>query len=378
MTDVFAPPAFDPGVPPPPKTRLPRWAKALIASTVVFAVVVAAGFVIRVPYSTIAPGSAVELNDKVSVEGAESFPPDGAIELLFIRERNHINLWRYVQARLDGDIELVKEELLNPEGRSQVELNQEAAQQMADAKNFATKVALEAAGYEVQSDNGLTVSGLFVDLPADKVLRLGDVILAADGKTITENEDLVAVINTHKVGEDVTLRIKRDGKNETVKVPVAADPERERVIIGVLGSPRYRFPIKVAVDTSGIGGPSAGLAMSLAILDDLTPGNLTGGQRVAVTGTIDSGGNVGPIGGIAQKAVAARSSGAKLFLVPKCSPDLEPDALQVCQSEIQQAADHAGKDVTVVPVGTFDEAVAALRDAGGDPVTRVAPRERVA
>jgi PDZ domain-containing protein len=267
---------------------------------------------------------------------------------------------------------------LNPDGRSQVELNQEAAQQMADAKNYATKVALEEAGYTVPNDNGLVVSGLFVKLPADKVLRLGDIILTADGKTIFENEDLVTAINKHKVGEEVALGIQRDGKRQTVHVPVAEGPERTRVVIGVMGSPRYRFPVKVSVDTRGIGGPSAGLAMSLAILDDLTPGNLTGGQKVAVTGTIDPAGNVGPIGGIAQKAIAARSSGANLFLVPKCSPDLAADAMQACEDELQQAADRAGKSVRVIPVATFDEAVAALRDAGGDPVTPVAPRERVA
>src|SRR5205085_9130207 len=86
--------------------------------------------------------------------------------------------------------------------------------------------------------------------------------------------------------------------------------------IGVELSPRFTFPVKVSVDTTNIGGPSAGLAMTLAILDDLTPGNLTGGARVAVTGTIDPNGNVGEIGGIEQKAVAARAAGVTLFIVP--------------------------------------------------------------
>ena len=91
-------------------------------------------------------------------------------------------------------------------------------------------------------------------------------------------------------------------------------------MIGVHVFPHFDFPVKVAVDTAGIGGPSAGLAMTLAILDDLTPGDLTGGKRVAVTGTIDPEGNVGEIGGIEQKAVAAQAAGAQLFIVPAVQP----------------------------------------------------------
>ena len=146
--------------------------------------------------------------------------------------------------------------------------------------------------------------------------------------------------------------------------------------------------MKVDVDTAGIGGPSGGLAMTLAILDDLTPGNLTGGKRTAVTGTIDSDGHVGEIGGIEQKAIAARAAGAKLFLVPQCatpSADLSDAdkqaadaAFAACQTDLERATKRAGSKVKVVPVATFDDALRVLRENGGDPVTSVGPSAKAA
>jgi len=111
--------------------------------------------------------------------------------------------------------------------------------------------------------------------------------------------------------------------------------------------------------------------MTLAILDDITPGNLTGGARVAVTGTIDPDGNVGEIGGIEQKAVAARARHAKLFIVPQCLP--EEGDVAACQKDLAAAQKRAGSGLKVIPVATFAEALAALRANGGAAVVKVGP-----
>jgi PDZ domain-containing protein len=108
--------------------------------------------------------------------------------------------------------------------------------------------------------------------------------------------------------------------------------------------------------------------MTLAIIDDLTPGDLTGGERVAVTGTISDDGHVGEIGGLPQKAVAAKSAHAQLFIVPKCT---EPVGRAACNAELAQARKRSG-DTPIVSVENVDEALRALRKAGGDPVERVA------
>jgi PDZ domain-containing protein len=356
------------------KRRVPLWGKVGLGAAILLIAIVIAGFVIHVPYSTLSPGDAVPLTQLVRVTGAKTYPePRGDIRLLFVRERNHVNLWRYLQAELDSDTEVLKEKELNPTGQSQAQLNAEADQQMADAKNAGTKVALEAAGYQVRAAPGLTVSEFVPGMPAEKVLKYGDVILTADGRTITGNRDLTDVIGKHRVGEQVTLEILRGGKRKTVKVGIASEANRR--FIGVLASPRFDFPVKVDVDTAGIGGPSGGLAMSLAILDDLTPGNLTGGERVAVTGTIGVAGTVGEIGGIEQKAVAARAAGARLFIVPACTT---PETKASCETDLQRATKRAGAKVKVVPVETFNEALHVLRENGGDPVEKVGPDAKAA
>ncbi len=348
--------------------RVPLWGKIGTGAAILFFVIVVAGFVIHVPYSTLSPGEAVQLTQLVRIEGTKTYPePRGDIRLLFVRERNHVNLWRYLQAQLDSDTEVIKEKEINPSGRSQKQQNDQAAQQMADAKSAATNVALEAAGFHVRSAPGLIVSDFVPDMPAEKVLKFGDVILSADGHAIKRSRDLSDAIAKHKVGEQVTLEILRDGERRTVKVGIVSQDDRN--LIGVQLSPRFDFPFKVDVDTAGIGGPSGGLAMSLAILDDLTPGNLTGGKRVAVTGTIGYAGTVGEIGGIEQKAVAARAAGARLFIVPACST---PQTMASCETDLQRATKRAGSKVKVVPVATFDEALRVLRENGGDPVEKVA------
>ena len=113
--------------------------------------------------------------------------------------------------------------------------------------------------------------------------------------------------------------------------------------------------------------------MTLAIFDDLTPGDLAGSARVAVTGTIDDAGGVGEIGGIEQKAVAARAAHVTLFIVPQCSPDDPAAALASCKADLVRTAKRAGSKIKVVPVSTFAQALKVLRDNGGAPVAASVP-----
>jgi len=353
----------------PPARRRGTWLKLTALGLFVLAgLVTIAGFVIHVPYTTIAPGEALSLPPLVSISGAPTYATTrGDIRLLFVREAGHVSLWRYLQARLDPDIDLLRDASANPGQLTSEQLNAEGLQQMADAKSAASVVAVEAAGYKVGTEPGLVVSDLYPGLPAIKVLRWGDVILSADGHKITRADDLSRWIAKHKVGDQVVLAVVRGGKPLTERVSVAT--QQGRKIVGVLVSPRFTLPFKVSVDTRDIGGPSAGLAMTLSIFDDLTPGNLTGGVRVAVTGTIDAQGNVGEIGGIQQKAVAARAAGVSLFIVPRCSPQDSPADHASCTADLAAATKLAGRKIAVKPVSTFLQALQVLRDAGGARVT---------
>jgi Lon-like protease len=375
-----APPGAAAGAPAPARHHVGWPARILFGLAFLVVIVIIAGFVIRVPYTTIAPGDALSLPPRITVDRTHSFPDDrGDIRLLFVREANHVNLWQYLRARLDSDIDLVKDAVVNPGKLTGEQLNAQGLQQMADAKMAATVVALRAAGYKAKLAPGVTVNDLSPDMPAIDALQWGDVILSADGKAVNEPAQLSAAIAQHKVGDTVTLGIERDGKHLTVPVKIGVFPRPpgstapQQKGIGVELAPRYTFPFPVNVDTTGIGGPSAGLAMALSITDALTPGNLTGGERVAVTGTVDTAGNVGEIGGIEQKAVAARAAGVRLFLVPQCSPADPQPALALCRADLDRAKKRAGSKIKVVPVSTFAQALQVLQDVGGTPVSTTVP-----
>ena len=199
-----------------------------------------------------------------------------------------------------------------------------------------------------------------------KVLQPCDQVLAADGHVLKQPEDLSKIVRAHAVGTKVTLRIVRAGKTLTEQVPVTTAPPPDKThIIGVDLTLRYKIPVDIRINTSDVSGPSAGLAMTLAIIDALTPGQLTGGKKIAVTGTIDASGHVGEIGGLPQKALTARAAGARLFIVPTCADDGNKAA---CLKDTATARKRVGKSVVLAPVSTLAQALQALRDAGGAPL----------
>ena len=242
---------------------------------------------------------------------------------------------------------------------------------MARSQLAAKKLALEAAGYTVPVGEGVTVLAVSPSRPAADVLKQGDVLLQVDGKPLDQPDSLSEAVKTHKAGDTVEVVLERDGKQQTVQVPTVAGDDGKPVI-GVYVSGRYDFPIDVNVDTSNIGGPSAGLAMTLSIVDTLTPGDLSGGKRVAVTGTISEDGSVGEIGGISQKATSAKAAGAEVFIVPACT---RTDIKKECERDLAKAKERAG-DLQVIPVATFDEALKALQGHRRRTRRRSRPRSR--
>ena len=113
----------------------------------------------------------------------------------------------------------------------------------------------------------------------------------------------------------------------------------------------YAYPFPVSINVIDIGGPSAGLAMTLGVIDTLSGGKLTGGHTVAATGTMDSLGNVGDVGGVAQKTIAVENAGATIFLVPP--------------GEYKDAKSKQRPGLKIYAVSTLDQALKVLPDHGG-------------
>jgi PDZ domain-containing protein len=368
MTDQeLSPPSEDDA-----RRTVPRWLKWFAGIGAVIIAVGIAGTVIRLPYTTFSPGSALDLAPLVSVKGARSYDNSGDVMLLFVRERDRVNVWSWLQAKLDPDIDLVKTEKVTG-GRSRKHAGEQAACDMTQSKNYARVAALTELGYTVKPLPGVDIVGfpegskttktstgttvVPIPFPAEDLLLPCDSITSVDGRKIAQPEDVSKLIGRHRPGTKATLRVVRGDQTLTVKVPVTEYEGRR--IIGISAGPRYDIPVDINVDTSNISGPSAGLAMTLAIIDHLTPGDLAGGKRVAVTGTITPDGEVGQIGAIRQKAISAKAADAQIFLVPACGKD------RVCSEDLRRLKQRVGKSIDVEPVATIDQALRVLRGAGG-------------
>jgi PDZ domain-containing protein len=248
------------------------------------------------------------------------------------------------------------------------EENREASvQEMAMSQEVATKVALEELGYEVEvSGTGTVISGVIEGTPAAEVLEPFDVITRIDGEPTPTDADLRALLAERSPGDVVRVTYERgpDAEEGEADVEMVADPDDpDRALLGVVQvftrDLAFEFPFTVRIDTEDVGGPSAGLALTLGILDVLTPGSLTGGRDVAVTGTISTDGVVGEVGGVAQKTVAANGTDAEVLLVPAAEAEL--------------AERFADDDVEVVGVRTLDDALDALTRLGGNADEVAAP-----
>jgi PDZ domain-containing protein len=350
MEHTTAPAPPPPTVPPPPgaSRRSLAWPAALAAlgTLLVIGLLVAAAFV-RVPYVVISPGSATPLDGEVlEIEGAPTYPHAG--ELLYLTvavSTRDPNLYRYLFARLDPDATVDRRQaVIGCAGFP--ETARLAREQMDQSQDVAKTVALRRLGYAVPArPSRVLVVGVVCDGPSRGRLELGDVVVAVDGTPVTTADEVRPLIVARAPGETVEFTVERDGRRETVGVRVGARDGQAYAGIVTQTDRRHTFPVDVRIDTARVSGPSAGLAFALAVIDDLTPGDLTGGADVAVTGTIAEDGSVGRVGGVAQKAVVAREAGARLLLVPA--------------DEVAEARARAG-DVRVVGVRTLDEALDAL------------------
>ena len=156
----------------------------------------------------------------------------------------------------------------------------------------------------------------------------------------------------------ITVIPHRGGKNVLRRVELMASPDDpSRTIIGFipLDTRTVNLPFNVEIETDSIGGPSAGLAFTLALLDELTPGDLFGGHKVVATGTVDEDGSVGAIGALPQKSAAVRMTDADIFLVPASQTE----------KELSVARRVVGKNVRIIEVSTVGEALEVLSGLGG-------------
>jgi len=340
----------------PPEAHDPyHVSRRAIAMMVLCFLLVALGAVstmVGLPYVVLKPGPVTNTLGTdgtarlISVTGAQTYPTEGALDFTTVRVQGgpgfRVTVWDLLGAAVSRSEEVEPEEAYFPAGVTDKQVEEESAAEMADSQQEAIAVALTSLGKKVISH--VIVARLTDDSPNRSVLEAGDEIVSVDGRPVADSDAIRAGISRHKAGERVQLGLVRQGK--PVDVSATTQDSGGRTTVGVFLGLKFDFPVKVTIDAGNVGGPSAGTMFALGLYDTLTPGPLTGGAKIAGTGTIDHTGAVGPIGGIRQKLVGAREGGASWFLAPAGNCD--------------EVVGHVPDGLRVVRIGTFEQARSAV------------------
>ncbi|WP_226345143.1 YlbL family protein [Agilicoccus flavus] len=288
----------------------------------------------------------------VRVAGAPTHPTTGTLDLTTVAQYggpgHPLDLWDLLGARLDPEAEILDRDAVYPPDATPEAVKEETAAQMAGSQHAAAAAALRALGHAEEA----RVEQVVPDGPAAVLLRRGDVITAVDGTPVRRTAQVSTLVQEARSAA-VSLGVRRDGTTTTVRVPTRTLEGRRYVGVGL--APVFPGAPRVTIDAGEVGGPSAGTMFALAVYDKLTPGALTGGAKIAGTGTMGLDDRVGPIGGIRHKLVGAVDGGAAWFLAPA--------------ENCPEVVGHVPDGLRVVKVSTFAqarEAVTAIGAGRGD------------
>ncbi len=293
-----------------------RWPLTAIGAFFFMAGLVIAAWNVELPYVAFSSGPVADAADVVVAESVDTYPPSGSLLMLTIVSQE-VNVIEAMVAAFDPHIDLVRIEALRSPDETEEDYRLRNLSLMDDSVRAAITAALDWLGYEMVPQEILIIE-VSPEVPASDLLEPGDRILAVDGADVVRSTDLTALVDSKSPGDTVTITVSREGVVTMVDVElVARQDEPDRPMIGIAIREITEPPFPIDIESGNIGGPSAGMMYTLAILDYLTPGELTGGEVVAGTGTITADGSVGAIGGVRQKVVGAAAAGAKYVLVPE-------------------------------------------------------------
>jgi PDZ domain-containing protein len=293
---------------------------------------------VQINYYVITPGQASPVSQYISVPPQYRHPLTGKILLTDVYV-TQLNAFNYLQYRFfDSNSEIFPGGELFEGAPTEGQFLNQGYLQMAQAQNFATAAALTHLGYKVSSsEGGALIYGIPAESPAAATLQVAQVIEAVDAKPTPTVCALTKALHGYTPGTAVTLRVENStinnqgsfvpGKTVDKTVTLGTPPKgvgdpdcggTPTAYLGVLAQNQqdWHFPVAVTITTPQIGGPSAGLAMTLGIIDKMTSGKVTGSRIIAATGTMDPNGIVGDVGGVAEKTIAVERAGATVFFVP--------------------------------------------------------------
>lgn len=332
------------------RLRRPSWPSVALALGSALLLLAGVLYIAPADQFILLPDEARALEPLVAVKGEKPDRDKGGIYYVAVDVRQASLLEELIPGLHDGAT-LVPEDVYNPQNVDERVRRRAELRQMQESQKHAAAVALRELGYRVRIEPvGAQVAQTLKGYPAAAKLRARDLITAVDGAPVRIPDDLTRILAGHRPGETVALRVRRQGRVRRVAIRTVANPMDPRLpFLGVqLREPKVTLPIPVNFDLGQVGGPSAGLAFAIDLLEELGR-DVDRGRRIAATGEIGLDGSVRPVGGLKQKTIGARRSGMDLFLVPVQNA-----------AEARQYAD----GLRIVPVDSFQQALRALATSG--------------
>lgn len=304
---------------------------------------------LTVPYAAQGPGpmfntlGEVEGEPVVELSGLDTDETVGELNMTTVSVRTQMTLAQALGRWVMTDDTIVPIEQIFPPNVSEEDVRESNEAAFTLSESAATVAAMNFLGAEIEIGVHDTVAGS----PAEGQLEAGDVILAVDGEPVDEPGQVQQLVQEKNPGDEINLTIRRDDQEQEVTITLGENEQDPSIPqVGILMVSEPVEDIDVNYNLQDVGGPSAGMIFSLAVIDKMSPGQLNGGNKVAGTGTIAEDGTVGPIGGIVHKIDAAEDAGIELFLAPAGN------------CEVAMSRDHG--DMVVASVETLDDAIDAM------------------
>jgi PDZ domain-containing protein len=311
------------------------------------------GTVVTVPFAALGPGPTYNtLGDAdgvpvVQIDGTDVDPTTGHLNMTTVAVRDQLNIFEALGYWASGRQGLVPREEVYPPNKTKEEVQEGNQADFEQSENSAQLAALHHLGLPVV----LVVGSVAPDGPAAGLLNEGERLVSVAGEPVDSVSAVRESVSARSPGESIDIVVEKDGVTRTESVVLGSRPDdAESGYLGVTPTEEPDVPFSVTFNLADVGGPSAGLMFSLAVVDKLSPGELSNGDFVAGTGTIDSAGAVGPIGGIPYKLIAAREAGATTFLVPSQNCD--------------EASQNVPAGLRLVKVDSLDGAIDSLDALG--------------
>lgn len=271
----------------------------------------------RVPYEVSMPGGTIDLENRVTVNG-EIAEIKGSFNMAYVTVSQG-SVPNVLLGLILPDWEVSKISDSTFENETIEDANKRSKLYLEQSKNYATVVAMDAAGIDYEISNKINYVA-YISEKANTDLKIGDNIVECNGKIVTDINEVSATVQEKSVGDKISFKVSRDGKE--IDAYAIVYEENDKKYVGVSAITTFDIDSETKVDItskSSESGPSGGLMMTLMVYNALTNQDMTHGKKIVGTGTISLDGTVGEIGGVKYKLMGAVKENADVFLVPEAN-----------------------------------------------------------